>query len=394
MLRQNGDEGGPAMNPARSVLLPLIVFAGAGVASATEVAVCTDRGRAVFELADAQSPQQVANFLRYVDMGYYAGTVFHRVKPGFVVQGGGVDRQLHGRSTLPPVANESSNGLSNLRGTVAAARTEDPDSATAQFFVNLEDNPALDASGSKPGYTVFARVKEGIKVFDDISRLPTRAAGQFRGEVPNPLVAIRSMARVDEAALGELPEAGREAQLKQRILEAAAAANYSEVRRLVDAYHSICGTDDPGIELKDAEAALETNQQRRAVFVLENYFATAEPNAPTYETATALYRRAVPENQQSATALIDECPPPGVPAVPDGGAAALDEMMAGQKKVKEFVAAGTTYLGCLTKIIDNVERPIEQRNAAIAEHNRMVDAMQQTAAGFNEQIHKFKARGN
>jgi cyclophilin family peptidyl-prolyl cis-trans isomerase len=382
------------MNVTRSVLLPLAALASAGVANAADVAVCTDRGRAVFELADTQSPQHVANFLRYVDMAYYAGTVFHRVKPGFVVQGGGVDRQLHGRATLPPVPNESSNGLSNLRGTVAAARTEDPDSATAQFFVNLEDNPALDGGAAKPGYTVFARVKEGIKVFDDISHLPTRAAGQFKGDVPNPLIAIKSMARIDEAALAELPETGREAALKQRISAAAAAANHAEVRRLVDEYHAICGADDPGIKIMDAEAALDMNQQRRAVFVLEDYFATVDRNDPTYETATVLYRRAVPENQQSATALIDECPPPAAPAVPDGGTANLDEMMAGQKKIKEFVAAGDTYLACLTEIIDDTERPIEQRNAAVAEHNRMVDAMQQSAAVFNEQIHKFKARGN
>jgi cyclophilin family peptidyl-prolyl cis-trans isomerase len=379
------------MNLTRSVLLSLV--ACAGVANATEVALCTDRGRAVFELDDAASPKQVANFLRYVDMAYYAGTVFHRVKSGFVVQGGGVDRQLRPRATLPPVDNESSNGLRNARGTVSAARTEDPNSATAQFFVNLEDNSALDG-GARPGYTVFARVKEGMKVFDDIARLPTRAAGQFQGEVPNPLIAIKSVARVDEAALAELPETRREAELKQRISQAAAAANHAEVRRLVDEYHAICGADDPEIELMDAEAALETNQQRRAVFVLENYFATVDQKDPTYDTATALYRRAVPENQESATALIEECPPPAAPKVPDGAKDTLDEMMAGQKNVKEFVAAGNTYLACLTKIIDDMQRPVEQRNAAVAEHNRMVDAMQQSAAAFNEQIRKFKARGN
>ncbi len=138
---------------------------------------------------------------------------------------------------------------------------------------------------------------------------------------------------------------------------------------------------------------MKTNDQRRAVFVLENYFATVDQKDPTYEAATALYRQAVPEHQQSAVALIDECPPPDEPAIPDGATAKLDEMMAGQKKMKEFVAAGNAYLGCLTKIIDNGERPIEQRNAAVAEHNRMVDAMQQAAAAFNEQIHTFKSRG-
>ena len=174
--------GGYAMIFHRTVLMPLLAFASGGQAYATDVAVCTDRGRAVLELADTQAPLQVANFLKYVDMGYYSGLVFHRVKAGFVVQGGGVDRQLHGRPTLPPVANESSNGLSNRRGTVAAARTEDPNSAAAQFFVNLEDNPALDG-GAKPGYTVFGRVKEGFAVFDQISRLP-------REDIQKPQVAF------------------------------------------------------------------------------------------------------------------------------------------------------------------------------------------------------------
>jgi peptidyl-prolyl cis-trans isomerase A (cyclophilin A) len=380
------------MKRSITVLVLLLGCADASLAHATEVAVCTDRGRAVLELADQQAPQQVANFLRYVDMGYYAGTVFHRAKPGFVVQGGGVDRELHGRPTLPPVPNESNNGLSNLRGTVAAARTAEPDSATAQFFVNLEDNLTLDG-GAKPGYTVFGRVKEGIKIFDDISRLPTHAAGQFKADVPNPLVAIRAAARIDAAALAQLPADGREAALKERISQAATQGNHAEVLRLVEQYHAICGPDDPDIALMEAQAALGTQDQRRAVFVLEEYFATVDPQHPTYATATALYRQAVPENQQAVAELGTECPPPETPALPDGATATLDEMMAGQKKMKAFVATGQKYLGCLAKIIDAKDRPVEQRNTAVTEHNRMVDAMEQAAAAFNEQIRKFKARG-
>jgi len=362
------------------------------MAHATDVAVCTDRGRAVLELADAQAPQHVANFLKYVDMGYYSGMVFHRVKPGFVVQGGGVDRQLRSRPTLPPVPNESSNGLSNRRGTVAAARTEDPNSAAAQFFVNLEDNPALDG-GAKPGYTVFARVKDGLAVFDQISRLPTRAAGPFKADVPNPVVAIRSVARIDDAALADLPKDCADAALKSRIAAAAAAADHATTLRLIGQYHALCAPDDPEIMVMDAQAALAMDDLRRAVFVLENYFATTDQSHPTYETATALYRKAVPENQRSAAHLVPDCAAPSLPTLPDGTKAPLDEMMAGQKNVKEFVAAGNTYLKCLTKVIDDKERPIEERNAAVNEHNRMVGAMEQIAAGFNDQIKKFKTRG-
>jgi peptidyl-prolyl cis-trans isomerase A (cyclophilin A) len=380
------------MRSQTSLLLLLVIFSGAGRATATEVAVCTDRGRAVLELADAQAPQQVANFLRYVDMAYYSGTVFHRAKPGFVVQGGGVDRQLHGRPTLPPVPNESSNGLSNLRGAVAAARTGDPDSATAQFFVNLEDNVTLDG-GAEPGYTVFGRVKDGIKIFDDISRLPTHAAGPFKADVPNPLVAIRSIARIDEAALAQLPESGREALLKERMSQAAAAGDPAAVLKLVDQYHAICGAEDPEVGLMEARAALAAEDRRRAVFVLEEYFATVDPKHPSYEAASALYREAVPEDQQTVAQLSEECPPPEAPATPDGTTATLDEMMTGQTKMKEFVTAGQSYLRCLSKIIDDKKRPAEQRNTAVTEHNRMVDAMERSAAEFNEQIRKFKERG-
>ena len=141
-------------------LCALGALCGAGMLQATEVAVCTDNGRAVFELADEAAPQHVANFLRYVDMGYYSGTVFHRVQPNLFVQGGGLDRELRQRSTLPPVPNESSNGLHNTRGTVAAARTDDPDSARSQFFVNLADNTQQLDRGRDAGYTVFARVPD------------------------------------------------------------------------------------------------------------------------------------------------------------------------------------------------------------------------------------------
>ena len=125
------------MNRSYVALLALLVT---HAAQATDVAVCTDRGRFVIELADSEAPKHVENFLRYVDMAYYSGTVFHRVVSGFVVQGGGYDRDLRNRPALPPIQNESRNGLRNVRGSVAAARTEDPDSATSQFYVNLKDN--------------------------------------------------------------------------------------------------------------------------------------------------------------------------------------------------------------------------------------------------------------
>lgn len=374
-----------------SALTVAVAAIACSSAFATEVAVCTDQGRFVLELADAQSPKHVENFLRYVDMGYYAGKVFHRVMPGFVVQGGGLDRQLRGRPTLPPVPNESRNGLSNVRGSVSAARTQEPDSATSQFFVNLEDNAALDA-GANVGYTVFGRVKEGIQVIDAISRLPTGEAGPLKADVPMPLVVIQSVARLDADALAAFPENGRDAALKQRITEAATAQNYTEALHWISQYRAVCGTVDPAIAVTEAQAALALKDQRHAVFVLEEYFVTTERSDPTYADAVALYDSAVPENQQSAAQLADDCVTPATPEVPNGTAATMEQMVAGQARVKEFVAAGEIYLACLAKVIDDKERGAEDRNAAIGEHNRMVSAMEQAAADFNAQIRAFKSK--
>lgn len=371
--------------------LAILALLAAHVAHATDVSVCTDRGRFVIELADAQAPKHVENFLRYVDMAFYSGTVFHRVVNSFVVQGGGYDRDLRNRPTLAPVENESRNGLSNVRGSVAAARTQDPNSATSQFYVNLKDNTQLDA-GTEPGYTVFGHVKEGLDVLDAIGSLPTGAAGPFTADVPMPLVAIRSIARLDPATTEGLPQDGRDAAIKDKIAAAAAADNQEEALHWVDTYRAVCGHRDPEVALLEAKAALALDRRRRAVFVLEDYFAVTDNGDPTYEEAVALYRQAVPENQQHPAQLVDDCEPPTVPPIPDGSSSSLEEMMAGQTRVKEFVSAGNEYVSCLSQIIDNEDRTVEDRNAAIGEHNRMVGVMEKAASDFNEQIRAFKAR--
>jgi peptidyl-prolyl cis-trans isomerase A (cyclophilin A) len=378
------------MKRAQILLTAAAAIASSGTAFATDVAVCTDQGRFVIELADAQSPKHVENFLRYVDMSYYAGSVFHRVMAGFVAQGGGLDRQLRGRPTLPPVLNESRNGLSNLRGSVAAARSADPDSATSQFFVNLEDNTALDA-GSDAGYTVFGRVTEGIEVVDAISRLPTGAAGPLKADVPMPLVVIRSIARLDAQALAALPEESRDAAIKEEIMRAATAQDHSGALRWIGHYRAVCAADDAAISITEAKAALALQDQRHAVFVLEEFFVTTDRADPTYDEAVALYNSAVPERQQSAAQLADDCVGPATPEIPEGTAATMEQMVAGQTRVKEFVAAGEIYLACLAKVIDNEERSAEDRNAAIGEHNRMVAAMERSASDFNAQIRAFRA---
>jgi len=160
------------------------------------VRVKTSLGEFVIELDPESAPVTVANFLQYVDDGFYDGTIFHRVVPEFVIQGGGLQADLVEKTTRPPIPNESDNGLSNVRGTVAMARMNDPNSATAQFFINLVDNPVLDATADRLGYTVFGRVIEGTDVIDQIAAVKT---GERDGltDVPVEDVVIEDIERID-----------------------------------------------------------------------------------------------------------------------------------------------------------------------------------------------------
>lgn len=158
----------------------------------------TDLGTFEISLDRARAPKTVASLLQYVEAGHYAGTVFHRVIPGFMAQGGGFDRDYNKKPVREPVMNEADNGLKNLRGTVAMARTSDPHSATAQFFVNVADNAFLDHKAKTAqgwGYTVFGKVIAGMDVVDKMVAVRTGAAGPFAKDAPLEPIAIRSAKR-------------------------------------------------------------------------------------------------------------------------------------------------------------------------------------------------------
>ena len=148
----------------------------------------------MIELWPGEAPETVAHFLRHVDRDHYSGLVFHRVIPDFMIQTGGYEPGLDYREPDGTVVNESVGGPRNLRGTLAMARLRDPDSADAQFFINLGDNPHLDADGDRPGYTVFGRVIEGMELAERISLVPTGVRGGMR-DVPLEPVVIESIER-------------------------------------------------------------------------------------------------------------------------------------------------------------------------------------------------------
>jgi cyclophilin family peptidyl-prolyl cis-trans isomerase len=146
-----------------------------------KVKLTTSMGAITLELDKEKAPVSVENFAKYVDSGHYNGTIFHRVIDGFMIQGGGFDKDMRQKPTNPPIRNEADNGLKNQKYTVAMARTQVPDSATAQFFINVKDNDFLNHTGKNPqgwGYAVFGKVVEGKDVVDKIKSVPT---GNMRG---------------------------------------------------------------------------------------------------------------------------------------------------------------------------------------------------------------------
>jgi peptidyl-prolyl cis-trans isomerase A (cyclophilin A) len=162
----------------------------APLALAQDVKFATSAGDIVVQLDAAKAPKTVANFLQYVKAGQYNGTVFHRVIPGFMVQGGGMTPDMKEKPTRAPIPLESRNGLSNARGTLAMARTGDPNSATAQFFVNLVDNVRLDADRAADGngYAVFGKVTSGMDVVDKIAQVRTGDKGMHQNVPLTPVV--------------------------------------------------------------------------------------------------------------------------------------------------------------------------------------------------------------
>ena len=186
-------------SPIAAITSLLVILALASFPAAAEsprVLMQTSKGAITLELDAEKAPKTVANFLAYVDDGFYDGTIFHRVIPDFMIQGGGLQPDMEKKATREPVENEAKNGLKNLRGSIAMARTSDPHSATAQFFINHKDNANLDyPSFDGWGYAVFGRVVDGMDVVDAIAAVPTGARAGHR-DVPRETVLIESVRRL------------------------------------------------------------------------------------------------------------------------------------------------------------------------------------------------------
>lgn len=204
--------------PATAPAAPAPAQAVAAPTGPVFVKLATSKGDLLLELDPAKAPISVENFVKYVKDGYYDGTVFHRIVPGFVVQGGGFDLALVQKQTRPPIKNEWTNGLKNSKGTISMARMPSPDSATSQFFLNLKDNPALDGANG-PGYAVFGKIVVGLDVLDAMGKAPTTrreatdqsGTKRFFSDVPAEDIKLTKASVVEPSEAASMIEAAKAA---------------------------------------------------------------------------------------------------------------------------------------------------------------------------------------
>lgn len=170
--------------------LAVVMSSSTLMAANTHMQIKTSMGNIEIELFDDKAPISAKNFKSYVQSNFYNGTIFHRVIPGFMVQGGGMDAKMTEKQTKAPIQNESSNGLKNERGTLAMARTNNPNSASSQFFINVENNDFLNKAPGNAGYAVFAKVTKGMDIVDKIVKVPTGRFGMHQDVPKNPVKII------------------------------------------------------------------------------------------------------------------------------------------------------------------------------------------------------------
>jgi cyclophilin family peptidyl-prolyl cis-trans isomerase len=383
---------------ASTSTIAILAIGFAATAQATDVAVCTDVGNFTIELFDADAPAHAESFLEYVDRGFYNGTVFHRVIEGFVVQGGGFTRTFQRKPTLAPVRNESQNGLDNDRGTLSAARTQDPDSATSQFYVNLENNTNLNASGSRVGYTVFGRVSAGMPVLDNIAALPTGASGPFSSDVTDPLIAVTSMARVVPDRYPNVSAEERHAALRADIDSAVAAGDNDAAAAHFAEYRSACGGFEPALLLTEANVLSAVGNSPAALESVTEYLRVADNTNEDYFAAMSMAREleaaitaATAESVigQRLAELTAQCGLPPEPVVPDANTATMELMVETQGLVQAYIEQSNEALECLEEIYEDDDLAEEDRAMAVLTYNNEVTNQEALAERWNTQRELF-----
>lgn len=376
----------------RFIKLPALLLAlAASPALAVDVRVCTDLGAIDLSLDEQRAPRHTANFLRYAESGFYSGTVIHRVVPGSMAQGGSFDLNLERRAAGNPVINESANGLSNLRGTIAASRSDDPNSATSQFFFNLTDNTHLDAQPGVPGYTVFGRVTAGLEVLDRIAASPT---GRVSGldDVPRPLIEVQSIVELDRAPVFGVSIEQDPASLANGLELARARGDAAGILDAIDQFRQSCVALNAEQQLAEAEAAITLGRADRARYTLEHLLAKIADFAPEAGAARRLLARlAEPVRQRSADELIGHCRTPVAPSIPDGRLAQQITMQEIEGAVRRYRQLGELYLSCVTQRLGRSDLEPAERADVIRRHNAFAVELTAVLVRFNQAVRDFKA---
>jgi cyclophilin family peptidyl-prolyl cis-trans isomerase len=359
-------------------------------AFAVDLRICTTRGAIDVELDERRAPLHAANFVRYAESGFYDGTILHRAVPGSMVQGGSYNLALERRAPGNPVANEAGNGLSNRRGTIAASRSEDPNSATSQFFFNLSDNTHLDARPGAAGFTVFGRVTAGLEVLDAVASLPTGRAGTL-DEVPRPLVAVEAVTILDRAPVFGISVEPDPRTLEADFEQARSRGDAAGILRAVDALRQSCIDLDASQRLAEVEAADTLGLTERSRYARERYMTMANAAGPSLPVARQL-PGALPEQAptRDIEALVAHCRRPVAPSVPDGRFTELATMQAVEGAVLRFRQLGEQYLDCVARVVGR-EDLVEAETVALTKlHNEIVIEITAVLTRFNQAVRAFK----
>jgi cyclophilin family peptidyl-prolyl cis-trans isomerase len=376
--------------PHRSLLAALLLTAVAPAAFAIDVRICTSQGIVELELDERNAAPYARNFARYADAGFYNGTVIHRSVAGSMLQGGGYDASLERRQPNAPVAGEFANGLSNQRGTIAASRSAGASTVTSQFFINLADNPHLDAAAGNPGFTVFGRVTAGLDVLDAIAGLPTRRVGDLE-EVPVPLIELESVTVLERESLFGLSVEPDPAALEAGFNAAQAGGNAGAVLAAVRAMRRACQSLTTAQYLAEAEAALAAGQIEQARYSVEQLLARATALDPLLPRAQRLYAGLPTATNVNFEQRLAECRRPQAPSVPDGRTSELGTLQAIESEVRRYRQLGETYLGCVDRIIHSGELNELETIAATEQYNDVVIELTATTSRFNQAAADFRA---
>ncbi len=360
---------------------------------AQEYLICTDLGPVEILIDSANAPIHAENFKSYVEDEFYVGTVFHRVIANFVVQGGGYNRDLNTRLEGDGIQLESDNGLENNRSTIAAARTNDPNSASSQFFFNLIDNNRLNRRGRNLGYTVFGEVIRGMELIDTIATLPTGPHGPFDAEVTSPMIAIRGIYSIQDNTATDLDS---------EITDALASENFLLASDLIDQKLAECGDIDINLIYLKAEISDLIDEKEISMRYLDEYFWYADSSNENYEDALTLYERNFFEFGDLSSAklqfLLDgidsNCVIPYTPFLPKGTLSELLDMQFARSSVLSFAQNLTVFSDCIDDQARARGLSDEQRSQLEKTYYYALDLSEGMQRALNREIQIFNNSAN